>query len=161
MGIDLNGRRAGRVGWLAAGALACALATATASAALYKWTDSNGRVVYSDQAPPGGVRYEIVGGAAPPDNPAAAKDLANKEAELKTAQRERSEQAEKAGKARTDAAKRADICAQARSGVRMYSNEYAALYRFNDKGERVALDDAERRRMLAEQQRLEKEYCGN
>ena len=42
-------------------ALALAIArglAAPASAALYKWTDANGRVVYSDQPPPGNVKIE-------------------------------------------------------------------------------------------------------
>ena len=140
-------------------ALALALVAADAAAALYKWTDANGRVVYSDQAPPGGVRYEIVGGAPPPDNPNAVREMANKDIEMKKAQRERAEEAKKADKARADAARRADICTQARTAVRMYQNEYEALYRYDDKGQRVVLEPAERDRRMAEQQKLVKEYC--
>ncbi|MCC6869698.1 MAG: DUF4124 domain-containing protein, partial [Burkholderiales bacterium] len=40
---------------LAAGALALA---GTSAAALYKWTDASGRVVYSDQPPTGNVKVE-------------------------------------------------------------------------------------------------------
>ena len=76
-----------------------------AGATLYKWTDANGRVVYSDQPPAGNVKVEIVGGAAPPDNPNAARDLANKDVEMKKAQRERAEESAKTGKARADAVK--------------------------------------------------------
>lgn len=140
-------------------ALACALAAGAAAATLYKWTDANGRVVYSDQPPTGGIRYDIVGGAAPPDNPNAVRDLANKEAELRKADRERAEDAKKSEKTRADAAKRADVCQQARAGVRMYSNENELLHTYNDKGEQVIIDAAERQRRLAEQQRLAKEFC--
>jgi hypothetical protein len=140
-------------------ALALALVAADAAAALYKWTDANGRVVYSDQAPPGGTRYEVVGGAPPPDNPNAVKEMANKDLEMRKAQKDRAEDAKKAEKARADASRRADICAQARNAVRMYQNEYEGLYRYDESGQRVMLEPAERNRRMAEQQKLVKEYC--
>ena len=58
-----------------------------------------------------------------------------------------------------DAARRADICTQARTAVRMYQNEYESLYRYDDQGQRVVLEPAERDRRMAEQQKLVKEYC--
>ena len=58
------------------------LATAPAGGALYKWTDANGRVIYSDQPPPGNVKVETINAPPPPANPNAVKDLANKEVEL-------------------------------------------------------------------------------
>lgn len=140
-------------------ALACVLAAAPAWAALYKWTDASGRVVYSDQPPGGGIKYDIVGGAAPPDNPNAARELANKEAAMKKAQRERAEEEAKAGKAQADATKRAEVCDQARAGVRMYQSDNVPIVTMNAKGERVVVDTAERQRRLAEQQRLMREYC--
>ena len=140
-------------------ALPLALVAVDAAAALYKWTDANGRVVYSDQAPPGGVKFEIVGGAPPPDNPNAVREMANKDIELRKLQKDRAEEAKKGEKARADAAKRADICTQARTAVRMYQNEYEGIYRYDDKGQRVMLEPAERERRMADQQKLVKEYC--
>ena len=140
---------------LAAVALACALPVL---AATYKWTDANGRVVYSDQPPPAGQKYETVGAAPPPDNPNAVREMAAKDAEIKKVQKERAEQASKADKSRADAQKRADICAQARTAVRTYQTE-DTLLTTNEKGERVALPLVERQRRLAEQQRLVREYC--
>ena len=129
-------------------AAACAAllvaASPLASAALYKWTDANGRTVYSDQAPPG-VKAEIVGAAAPPANPDAAKDLANREAEFKKRQTDKVEDAKKSDKARADAQKLASICAQARSQAAGLRNNDIAMYRLNEKGERVLLDAAGRR----------------
>lgn len=140
-------------------AVACAFAAGGAWATLYKWTDAGGRIVYSDQPPTGGVKYDIVGSAPPPDNPNAVRDMANKEAELRKAQKDRAEEATKAEKSRADAQKRADICRQARAGVRTYSNPNDTLVTTNDKGEQVVIDAAERQRRLTEQQRLTKEYC--
>ncbi len=61
-------RAAARLPALAA-LFAAALAFALpALAATYKWVDANGRVVYSDQPPGGGQKYEVVG-SAPPTTP--------------------------------------------------------------------------------------------
>jgi len=147
---------------VAAAALACALAAGGAGATLYKWTDANGRVVYSDQPPAGNVKVEIVGGAPPPDNPNAARDMANKDVEMKKAQRERTEEAAKSDQARADAVRRAGVCDQARAAVRMYhADNKIPLYRQNEKGERVLVGDELRRRKLEEQQKLAREYCVN
>ena len=142
----------------AAVAIACAVAAGSAGATLYKWTDANGRVVYSDQPPTGNVKVEIVGGAPPPDNPNAAREMANREAEAKKAQRERAEEAAKVDQGRADAIRRAEICDQARAAVRMYQGT-VPIYRLSEKGERVLVSDDERRRKLEEQQRLANEYC--
>lgn len=152
-------RSSRRLALPAAVALACALVAGGAWAALYKWTDANGRVVYSDQPPGGGVKYEVLGNAPPPDNPNAVKDMANREAEFRKAQKERADQAAKNEKARADAVKKADVCQQARAGIRMYSAQNEVLTSTNDKGEQFVLDDAERLRRLAEQQRIAKEFC--
>jgi hypothetical protein len=59
------------------------------SAALYKWTDANGRVIYSDQPPIGNVKVETINAAAASANPNAVKELAAKDAELKKAKQAR------------------------------------------------------------------------
>ena len=87
---------------LAAGALALA---GTSTAALYKWTDANGRVVYSDQPPTGNVKVETIQGPPPPSNPNAVKELAAKEAELKKRQMDSTEAAKKAEAQRAQLAK--------------------------------------------------------
>jgi len=141
-------------------ALCAAIAASPALAALYKWTDANGRVVYSDQPPTGGVKYESVGGASPPVNPNAARDLAQQDADLKKRQADKAEESAKAQKARADASKRMDICTQARGRVRQLAySDQVVLMRFNEKGEQVAMTAEERRRELEEQQKLEREYC--
>jgi Skp family chaperone for outer membrane proteins len=130
-------------------ALACA---APATAALYKWVDANGRTVYSDQPPSGNVKSEIVGAAAPAANPDAVKDMANKEAEFRKRQMDKVEDAKKAEKARADAQRLAGFCSQARAQVAGLRRSDVAMHRLNDKGERVLLDEAQRR---AEAERLE------
>jgi len=120
------------------------LAVPPAGAALYKWVDANGRTVYSDQVPPG-VVAEPVGGAAPAANPDAAKQLANKEAEFRKRQMDRAEDAKKAEKARTDNTKLAALCQQARAQITGLRAENTVIYRLNEKGERVVLDEVGRK----------------
>src|ERR1700752_2124654 len=93
-------------------ALALVLTAAPAAAALYKWTDASGRVVYSDQPPPGNLKSEILKGPPPPANPNAAKDMATKELEYRQRQLDKAEAGAKADKDRAVAKERADNCVQ-------------------------------------------------
>src|SRR6266542_2414969 len=122
---------------VAAALVLCAIAGA-APAALYKWTDANGRVVYSDQPPPSA-------------NPHAVKEMANKDAELKKRQLDRAEEAKKADKSRADADRKAESCTQLRGQIRLLGGD-DVVYRANEKGERVYMDDAAKRK---ERERLE------
>ena len=133
-------------------ALVAVAASPVAGAALYKWVDANGRVVYSDQPPTGNFKTEVVGAAAPPSNPDALKELANKDVELKKRQVDRADESKKSEKARTDAQKLATLCNQARAQAGGLRRADVAMYRLNEKGERVPMDEAARK---AEAERLE------
>lgn len=125
---------------LAAGALAVVCA-GSAPAALYKWTDAQGRIVYSDQPPQGNVKTEQLRGPPPPANPNAAKDLAQRESEFRKRQSDSAEAAAKTEKARADTTQRAEGCAQAKSQVKQLSENQIVVYRYNEKGEREVMDD--------------------
>src|SRR5512132_1850846 len=110
-------RRVMRVGV----ALLLLAAAGAASAALYKWTDANGRVVYSDQPPPvsANVKAELLSAPPPSANPHAVKEMANKDAELKKRQLDRAEEAKKADKSRADADRKAESCTRLRGQIRL------------------------------------------
>ncbi len=128
-------------------ALAAAMAAAVpAAAALYKWTDANGRVVYSDQQPLGNTKVETMTAAPPPANPRAVKEMATKDAEFKKRQADHADTANKADKQRTDAERLIDQCAQARGQIKQLGAEQVEMYRYNAKGDRVVLDAATRSR---------------
>lgn len=137
-------RAAGRVA-LAAAAATWLLGAAPAGAVLYKWVDANGRVTYSDQPPAGNVKAEIVGAPAPPSEPAAIRELANQEAELKKLQTQRAEEQKKAVKTRTEQLQLQQDCADARARLRIYESDQP-IGRINEKGEQVLLDEAARLR---------------
>jgi hypothetical protein len=129
------------------GALVVTLCAAMpASAALYKWTDANGVVVYSDQPPPGNVKVETLAGPPPPANPNAAKELANKELDQKKQQTATADTAKKAAQQRADAERLADSCRDARTELTSLSADQVLLYSINEKGEQVMMNDADRKR---------------
>jgi hypothetical protein len=123
--------------------MALALAAAPAIAATYKWTDANGRVIYSDQPPPPNVKAESLAPPPPPANPNAAKDLATKEAEIRQQKKKAAEEEQKSAKARVEANQKQQQCARARSQLlALQSSDNVALYRPNEKGEQVYMDQA-------------------
>ena len=138
--------------------LATLLAT-PAQAAFWKWVDSNGHVVYSDTQPAANVKAERVNAPAPPANPNAVKEMANQDAELRKRQAQRDEDAAKSEKVRADAARRQESCAQTRGQLKSMQNTNTVFYRFNEKGERVLMDEGMRRK---ESERLDaylREQC--
>ena len=132
--------------WLV-GAAALALTALPAAATLYKWTDANGRVIYSDQPPIGNFKVEVISGPPPPANPNAVKELASKEAELQQKKTLRADEEAKAAKTKAETDKKREQCARVRGQVAMMqSDQNMLLFRSNEKGEPVYMDDAARRR---------------
>ena len=140
-------------------AMALAAVATAASGALYKWTDANGRVVYSDQPPPAGTNAtpEVLRGPSAPANPNALKELAAKDAELKKRQLERADDAKKAEKTKVDAERRTDSCSQLRGQIKLLSGD-DVVYRANEKGERVYMDDEMKRKERERIETMVREY---
>jgi hypothetical protein len=122
-------------------ALLIASCAGGALAALYKWTDAQGHVVYSDQPPPTNIKSEQLRAAPPPANPNAAKELAQKQAEFQKRQADASKAAEKSGKDQASTAQLAEACANARGQVKQLAESQLAIYRYNATGEREVMDD--------------------
>lgn len=162
--------------WSAFGAAILLVLSATAQAQAYKWKDANGRIVYSDQAPPRGTpaanilkapkgyaapsAAEPSTGAAGAADPASAKpasgaaNAATPKAPMTTAEREadfRKRQAESQKKAQ-DEEKKASEESQRQAQCNSLRQNLALLEsgqriaRTDSNGERVFIDDAERAR---------------
>jgi hypothetical protein len=129
-----------------------ALAAASAQAVLYKWTDENGRVVYGDQ-PPAGAKPERVNPGIGPADPNAVRSMAAKDAEIKKRQQQRTEDEAKADKEQADAKKKVDMCGQARGRIRTL-REDVNVYRYNEKGEKIFFEPAERQKAIADNEKL-------
>ena len=129
-------------------ALAIALGSvlrAPGGGALYKWTDANGRVVYSDQPPPGDMKVDRIAGPPPPANPNAVKEMANKEAEIRSSRPKRPRTSKKACKARRCGKTSRCVQGRPRRNYRLAADQIL-LYKVNEKGETIFMDEAERRR---------------
>lgn len=149
---------------LGAAVLVVVLATISspAAAALYKWTDANGRVIYSDQPPSGNFKVEAINGPPPPANPNAAKELAGKEAELTQKRTLRAEEDAKATKARAEAGQKREQCAKVRGQIAMLApdqNQQVLIFRSNEKGEPVYMDDGTRRKEREQLEAWIRENC--
>ncbi len=140
-------------------ALAVLLCAASAQAALYKWVDANGTVVYSDQPPAGGIKSEIVTApVAPPSNPNALKEMANRDLEQKKRLAQQVQDEKAADKARADELKRRDYCAQMQGSLRAYQSS-DRLYRIDENGKRVDMDDAAKARERDKLESAIREQC--
>ncbi|MDQ2963643.1 MAG: DUF4124 domain-containing protein [Pseudomonadota bacterium] len=124
----------------------------SAAAALYKWNDENGRVVYGDTPPPG-VKAERVNPTVAPGDPNAVRDMATTDAQINKRQQDRAEDEAKAEKAQADARAKLDRCVQIRGRLQTLRGD-VAVYRFNDKGEKVYMPAAERDKATAESEKM-------
>ncbi|MDQ6923832.1 MAG: DUF4124 domain-containing protein [Pseudomonadota bacterium] len=129
-----------------------ALATMASHAILYKWTDENGRVAYGDQPPPG-AKPERLNTSIGPADPNAVRDMASKDAEIKKRQQLRADEAAKTAKDESDGKRKLDQCAQARGRIKTLRNE-AAVFRYNEKGEKVFYEASDRERVILDNQKL-------
>jgi hypothetical protein len=154
--IRLLSARTPTPGLFTAGTLAAMAAlgwiAAPSFAATYKWTDADGRVIYSDQPPTGDFKVESLNAPPPRANPNAVKELATKEAEVLQRRLLRAEEEKKAAKASLEAANKREQCSRARGQFAMLQANPNILYRSNEKGEPVMMDDAVR---VRERQQLE------
>jgi hypothetical protein len=132
----------------------CALTFAAlpAAAALYKWTDENGRVVYGD-TPPAGVKAERVTTAVPPADPNAVREMASKDAQINKRQQARADDEAKAEKAQADAKAKLERCAQIRGNIQTLRSD-ANVFRFNEKGEKVYMEAPAREKGVADAEKL-------
>lgn len=134
--------------------LFAAVCAASAAATLYKWTDAQGHVVYSDQPPPPGVTGAQLKAAPPPADPNAAKALAQREADFRKRQTDQAEVTAKADQARAAAATLAQNCARAASNLRALADTGRAIVTYDNSGKSGPpefMNDAARK---AERERL-------
>jgi hypothetical protein len=141
-----------------------------ASAQMYKWVDSDGKVHYSDKPPPSNIKAEKLRTPAPASAPAAsevkgaaqkdaAKDAAKTgpktPAEQEQAFRKRQLDAAKAreeeGKKQAQALDKAENCKRAKASVTSLQMGGRQV-RIDEKGERVFLDDQQIAQEMAKAQ---------
>lgn len=142
------------------------LTSANAFAGLSKWVDADGKVHYSDQPPPANVKATTLrtsSDAAAPESaaasaPAALKTIAEREAELKKAQRAKKEADDRAAQEQARAQGEKTNCDAAQQSLRALQ-EGMRIVEVDAQGERSYLDDEQRRQRIEKAQQNIRTYC--
>lgn len=140
------------------------LTSANALAVVSKWVDANGQVHYSDQPPPPDAQSKTLRqmtdtqGSASVSGVAAPKTLAEKEAELKKAQKEKKEAAGKAAQKQAAAEAQQASCAAAQQNLRALQ-QGTRMVEIDAKGEQSYVDDKQREQRIEKTQKDISNYC--
>ncbi len=116
------------------------LLPASAAAQVYKWVDHHGKVQYGDRpaAAKKGSEQLMISSNLPLSESASSSSWKEKDREFRKRRIERQAQAEK----EQPSVSSHQLCLNARYKLQMLDGK--AVYRINDKGERVYMEDAER-----------------
>lgn len=144
-------------------ALGACLLAAAAQAQVYKWVDEKGRTHYGEK-PPEGAKASEVARPTPPSDPAKARapdDWRRKAREAKRDKVQR-EQADEHARQREASlrAQRERRCRDARIALDRLENVHN-LYKYDERGERVYLGDAEREPEKARVRGEIREHCAD
>ncbi|KAB2926259.1 MAG: DUF4124 domain-containing protein [Candidatus Contendobacter sp.] len=145
--------------WLMLAVGCCgAVVTTQAQQFIYKWTDAQGMVKYSELAPPTGVKYEMVrkSSAAAGTEAALSSQQAKEQEELAREEAKQKEQAEQAKKETEDA--RAKNCEVARKNLQVLQGE-AQVVKTDAQGKKVVLDAEQRAEELKKAQKDQDYFC--
>ncbi|HQZ44723.1 MAG TPA: DUF4124 domain-containing protein [Usitatibacteraceae bacterium] len=137
--------------------LAIALSVSTgALAQLYKWVDKDGRVTYSDQPPPAQESKQLnigTGQPAPPRTSSVERDK-----ELEKSRLEAKEKAKVAENVEKKAQLEEENCNRAKAYLRTVTDG-GRIATYDEKGERVLLDDKQIEAERVKAQKAVDESC--
>jgi hypothetical protein len=142
-----------------------ALATA-AQAGITRWVDADGKVHYSDQPPPPtaksqkslNLKSSPVLPQAAPDSKGGEKSLAEKDLESRKRRVQAEETAAKQAKDQEEAKSRKANCEQARNQLQALQ-EGQKISRFDEKGDRIFLEDNDRALAIEEAKKTADSWC--
>jgi hypothetical protein len=133
--------------------------TGHAQAELYKWTDAQGKVHYTDQPPT--LKAQVIKNSTAGQADITSQATQSLDAKDQAYQKRRKE----ADDARTKADKEAELarvqrenCAKARSNLSTLQNS-ARVYSTNAAGQRTYMDDDARARELTSSQKAVSDFC--
>ena len=130
----------------------------SAYGALNKWVDSEGKVHYSDEPPPSDVTVQPLAIPSVASGVPAQKSIAEREAEWKKAKKEREEAAQNAAQQQEEALAKQKNCAGAKANLQTLESGML-ITTFDEKGERVNMDDAARQQGIEDARKQISEYC--
>lgn len=125
---------------------------------IYKWTDVEGKLQYSELPPPAGITYEVVrkSAKATPGESALSSQQAREREELARQEAERKEQAEKAQQATQD--QRTKNCEIAKKNVEVLQGD-SQIVKTNAEGKKVVVDAEQRTAELKKAQKDADYFC--
>lgn len=130
-----------------------------AHAELYKWTDGEGRVHYSDQPPTVNVqtlRHDSAGQSETTSE--ATQSLNAKDQDFQKRRKEAEDARAKGEKEAEQARVKQENCARARNNLSTLQNT-PRVYTTNAAGQRSYMDDAARAEALASSQKAVSDFC--
>ncbi len=145
-----------------------------ASAQLYKWVDSNGKVQYSDKPPPSNIKTEKLREAAPAPSPpaliepkgdekkdaakAGPKTAAEQEQAFRKRQLDAAKSQEEQEKKQAQAREREENCKRAKASLANLELGGRQM-RMDERGERVFLDDQQIAQEIARVRKIAASVC--
>ncbi len=146
--------------------IALMLAATASQAGITKWVDADGKVHYSDGPPPASAKSQQTlninsapaAGNAMSDSKGGAKSLAERDLESRKRRVEAEETAAKQAKDREEAKRKKENCAQARNQLQAL-RDGQRMVKYDEKGERVYLEDDARPKAIEEAQRAADSWC--
>ena len=121
----------------------------SAFGALTKWVDAEGKVHYSDEPPPANVKAQTLVTPSAASGVPAEKTYIERESELKKTLKTKEETDQKAAKQQEAAMAKQKYCASLRAHLTALEKS-PRIASYNDKGERVVMDDATRLQQMEE-----------
>lgn len=128
------------------------------AAKVYKWTDDDGNVHYTQKKPPVKTVTEMKVDIPKPDAASTTKPRVDPREALKDIDKGKEEKQEKESTAQKEAEVRTENCKRAQQQFQTI-NSSGRLYEIDSKGERHYWDDATRISKLAEAQKSIEEWC--
>lgn len=128
-------------------------------AAVYKWTDSQGRVHYTDTPPPRQTAQAVrTGKSHEAEAEASRKILADRLADSEQRRQQTREAEEKRRQAEEEARRKEDNCRRAREQLTRLQGS-GNVARLDERGQPYILGDAERQAAISEARKRIGEFC--
>lgn len=138
--------------------LLLAISTA-AHSAMYKWTDENGKVVYSQSPPPSGEAKKIKPPPPPGESTASAqKKLQERLQRLEDIKEDKDLAGDKAVKEEKSRQETADQCQKAKSDLTAFSGGPNRMYKLPD-GSYQRMTEEERQKRISERKEFIAKNC--
>lgn len=140
--------------------LLCLLTTPVAQAGTYRWVDENGQTHFGDRPPANTASDEVTLKSTAPSADSAVDERKRRVNEfLQQSERERAERNKAEAERQARAASQESRCKALRARLK-HLESVSGIYRLNNAGERVFVDDEENQRIRREFRAKVRSECG-